>query len=168
MARRRRHRKLDSLLAVLQAHNTGRLGMRLLIDRRVPWTLKLYLSAGLVYFFSPLDVIPHDFTGLGLLDDIIIGMLLLQTFIELSPEAVVKEHCEKLSIDYDKVLLPAPVIVKDAMELFGFDTVGHFLGTKVTGTSQQQETHTEYIHPHAPQEPPPPYSRYSAYRGEKD
>ncbi|GEM_PF-2349725 len=154
---------MDSVLALLNLHKTGRLFWRLALDRRVPWSLKIYAVAGLVYFFSPLDVVPHDFTGIGLVDDIIVALVIMQALIEMAPEDVVDEHCERLSIDPRHVFTPVPVIIRDAMDLF-------FTGR---GMRPGQMRHDEPDHDYPPRrgrqaraerEEPPPFSRYSAYR----
>jgi uncharacterized membrane protein YkvA (DUF1232 family) len=77
----------------------GRLFLSLFTDRRVPLWLKLCAGAGAIYVVSPFDIIPDSITGIGYLDDIIMVVLLLQTFIEMSPDDVVQEHCAKLGID---------------------------------------------------------------------
>ena len=56
-------------------------------------------GAGAIYVVSPFDIIPDSVTGIGYLDDVIMVVLLLQTFIEMSPDEVVAEHCRKLNID---------------------------------------------------------------------
>jgi uncharacterized membrane protein YkvA (DUF1232 family) len=77
----------------------GRLFLSLFTDRRVPLWLKICAGAGAIYVISPLDIIPDSVTGIGYLDDIIMVVLLLQTFIEMSPDDVVYEHCVKLGIN---------------------------------------------------------------------
>jgi uncharacterized membrane protein YkvA (DUF1232 family) len=77
----------------------GRLFLSLFTDRRVPLWLKICAGAGAIYVVSPLDIIPDSVTGIGYLDDIIMVVLLLQTFIEMSPDDVVLEHCRRLGID---------------------------------------------------------------------
>ena len=77
----------------------GRLFLSLFTDRRVPLWLKICAGAGAIYVISPLDIIPDSVTGIGYLDDIIMVVLLLQTFIEMSPDEVVLEHCHRLGID---------------------------------------------------------------------
>jgi uncharacterized membrane protein YkvA (DUF1232 family) len=77
----------------------GRLFLSLFTDGRVPLWLKICAGAGAIYVVSPLDIIPDTVTGIGYLDDIIMVVLLLQTFIEMSPDHVVQEHCARLGID---------------------------------------------------------------------
>src|SRR3990170_1538517 len=47
--------------------------------------LKSCAVAGIVYFFSPLDLIPDLFTPIGFVDDIILSLLIMQKFIQLIP-----------------------------------------------------------------------------------
>jgi uncharacterized membrane protein YkvA (DUF1232 family) len=149
-------RKMDSILGLLTLHKTGRLFWRLMLDRRVSWTLKVYAGCGLVYFFSPLDVVPHDFTGLGLLDDIIVALVIMQALIEMAPPQVVDEHCERLGIDPQKVLLPVPTIISDAMDLF--------YESRRRGRDWEREAGRPPASEPAGPAQPPPYTRYSAYR----
>ena len=75
----------------------GRLVWRLLQDRRVPGWLKLIPAAAVVYFLSPIDLLPDlMLPGLGELDDLAILFIALKTFVELAPPGVVREHLEQL------------------------------------------------------------------------
>ena len=74
-----------------------RLAWRLLRDGRVPAWVKLIPFAGLVYFLSPIDLIPDlMLPGLGEVDDVVVLLLALKTFVDLSPSGVVREHLEDL------------------------------------------------------------------------
>jgi uncharacterized membrane protein YkvA (DUF1232 family) len=75
----------------------ARLVWRLLQDRRVPGWLKLIPAAAVVYFLSPIDLLPDlMLPGLGELDDIAILFIALKTFLELAPPGVVREHLEQI------------------------------------------------------------------------
>ena len=157
-------RKMDSIIGLLNMHKTGKLFCRLAIDRRVPWLLKLYAVSGLIYFFSPLDVVPHDFTGFGLVDDIIVALVIMQAMIEMSPPAVVDEHCERLGIDPDKVFMPVPLIVADAMEMF-YSAKGRRTGVRPDHAWDDGSGRRAAPEPAEPvSQEPPPYTRYSAFR----
>ena len=53
--------------------------------------------AGLIYFVSPIDLIPDlMLPGLGQLDDIALIMLAVKMFVDLSPSGIVQEHIEDL------------------------------------------------------------------------
>lgn len=75
----------------------ARLGWRLLRDSRVPGWIKLIPFAGLVYLLSPIDLIPDwALPGLGEVDDLVILVLALKAFVDLSPPGIVREHLEDL------------------------------------------------------------------------
>jgi uncharacterized membrane protein YkvA (DUF1232 family) len=75
----------------------ARLGWRLLRDSRVPGWVKMIPAVGLIYFLSPIDIIPDwVLPGLGELDDLVVIVLALKMFVDLSPPGVVREHVEDL------------------------------------------------------------------------
>lgn len=75
----------------------ARLGWRLLHDGRVPGWVKLIPFAAFLYFLSPIDLIPDMMLpGLGEIDDVVVLLLALKAFVDLSPSGVVREHMEDL------------------------------------------------------------------------
>jgi uncharacterized membrane protein YkvA (DUF1232 family) len=75
----------------------GRLALRLLRDARVPGWVKMIPFAGLLYFLSPIDLLPDlALPGLGEIDDVVILLLALKAFVDLSPASIVREHLEEL------------------------------------------------------------------------
>jgi uncharacterized membrane protein YkvA (DUF1232 family) len=75
----------------------ARLAWRLLNDGRVPGWVKLIPFAGLLYLISPIDLIPDlMLPGLGEVDDIVLLLLALKMFVDLSPPGIVREHLEDL------------------------------------------------------------------------
>jgi uncharacterized membrane protein YkvA (DUF1232 family) len=75
----------------------ARLAWRLLNDGRVPGWVKLVPVAGLLYFLSPIDLIPDlMLPGLGEVDDLVILLLALKMFVDLAPQGVVREHLADL------------------------------------------------------------------------
>jgi len=75
----------------------ARLAWRLWNDGRTPAWLKLIPVAALIYFLSPIDLIPDlMLPGLGELDDIAVILLALKFFLDLSPPGIVKEHWDDL------------------------------------------------------------------------
>jgi uncharacterized membrane protein YkvA (DUF1232 family) len=75
----------------------ARLGWRLLRDGRVPGWVKMIPFAGLLYFLSPIDLIPDmAIPGLGEIDDVVVLVLALKMFVDLSPASIVREHLEDL------------------------------------------------------------------------
>ena len=75
----------------------SRLAWRLLRDSRVPGWVKMIPFAGLLYFLSPIDLIPDmAIPGLGEIDDLVVLLLALKMFVDLSPTSIVREHLEDL------------------------------------------------------------------------
>lgn len=74
-----------------------RLGWRLFNDGRVPGWVKLIPVAGLLYFLSPIDLIPEfALPGLGEVDDVVLLLLALKMLVDLSPPGIVREHLDEL------------------------------------------------------------------------
>lgn len=74
-----------------------RLVWRLLNDKRVSEWVKLIPLAGVIYFLSPIDLIPDlMFPGLGELDDLAVILLSLRLFVNTCPPGIVREHLEAL------------------------------------------------------------------------
>jgi uncharacterized membrane protein YkvA (DUF1232 family) len=75
----------------------ARLAWRLWTDGRVPGWVKLIPAAAIIYFLSPIDLIPDwALPGLGEVDDVVVLLLALKAFVDLSPPGVVREHLETL------------------------------------------------------------------------
>ena len=66
---------LRSLPQLMRAFSLG------LLHPRVSGWMKLYAISGIIYFFSPLDIVPDFITGIGFLDDAIYMLLIMQTFL---------------------------------------------------------------------------------------
>ncbi len=78
----------------------GKLYWRLFRDRRVPIYLKLMLVGALLYFLSPVDLIPEMLNPLlGMTDDVTILILSLKYFIKLAPKEVVEEHVKRIDAE---------------------------------------------------------------------
>lgn len=74
-----------------------RLAWRLFRDSRVPGWVKMIPIGGLLYLLSPIDLLPDlALPGLGQIDDAVLIMLALKTFVDLSPPGIVREHLEQL------------------------------------------------------------------------
>ena len=69
-----------------------RLSIRLLREPSVPLTRKLVLALVAFYFISPLDIIPDVLPVIGEVDDLAIGLLALQFFVQLCPPEAVAFH----------------------------------------------------------------------------
>ena len=71
----------------------SRLAWRLLKDSRVPGWVKVIPIGALVYLLSPIDLIPgFVIPGLGQVDDVVLLLLALKAFVDLSPPGIVREH----------------------------------------------------------------------------
>jgi uncharacterized membrane protein YkvA (DUF1232 family) len=73
-----------------------RLSWRLMQDARVPIWMKAIPVLAALYIFSPIDVLPDFFLGLGQIDDFVIISMGLELFTRLAPSDVVEEHRQKL------------------------------------------------------------------------
>jgi uncharacterized membrane protein YkvA (DUF1232 family) len=74
-----------------------RLAWRLFNDSRVPGWVKMIPFAGLLYLLSPIDLIPDwVLPGLGEVDDVVLLVLAMKMFIDLSPPGIVREHLQDL------------------------------------------------------------------------
>jgi uncharacterized membrane protein YkvA (DUF1232 family) len=75
----------------------AKLIFRLMSDRRVSGWLKIIPIGALVYFISPIDLIPAAVVpGIGALDDVAILWLGYYMFLELCPPEVVRELAKKI------------------------------------------------------------------------
>lgn len=175
--------KLDSLYGLLKLHHSMRLFLALFADRRVSAFVKIAAVSGVIYKFSPLDVEPDGITGVSLLDDIIVSLIIVQAFIELAPDHVISEKCEKLGIDRARVFVDVPQTIDDARELYRLARrYGISPGSRSTGFRVPQGAHApnsaraehtpdsstgdtgEYSPEEAPEKPR--YSGYSAFNEE--
>ncbi len=76
----------------------ARLTWRLFKDGRVSGWVKLIPVVALLYLLSPIDLIPDlVLPGLGEVDDIVLLLLALKGFVDLSPAGIVREHLDNLS-----------------------------------------------------------------------
>ena len=72
--------------------NMIRLLGRLLKDTRVPTAEKALFLGAIVYFISPIDLIPDVFPFIGQVDDVYLIALTLLRLINRTNENVVREH----------------------------------------------------------------------------
>lgn len=84
-----------SILRLLDFTKIPSLTIRLLLDRRVSLRSKLIIPIALIYFFSPIDLIPDMILPFGRIDDIICLILAPLIFICTCPIEVVREHLGK-------------------------------------------------------------------------
>ncbi len=74
----------------LPAH--ARVILGLLADSRVPASRKVLLAGAVGYAVSPLDVVPDRIPVLGILDDVVVAALAMDTFLAGVPDEVLAER----------------------------------------------------------------------------
>ena len=75
--------------------------------------LKACAVAGIVYFFSPLDIIPDLFTGIGLLDDLIVSLMIMQLFIDSVPDEILVPIMKRLGTNREEMCFDVSAAVKE-------------------------------------------------------
>ena len=66
---------------------------RLARDPRVGGRHRMLLGTGIAYYLLPLDLLPEALIGpAGLLDDLVLGVFVLNTILSDTDEAIVREH----------------------------------------------------------------------------
>jgi uncharacterized membrane protein YkvA (DUF1232 family) len=71
--------------------------LRLMVDRRINFFLKLLPIGALIYLVSPIDLIPGAILPvIGALDDAAVLWLGITLFVSLCPDEVVQEHMKAL------------------------------------------------------------------------
>jgi uncharacterized membrane protein YkvA (DUF1232 family) len=66
---------------------------RLANDGRVNGKNKVLLGSGLVYFISPIDIVPEAIVGpIGYLDDLVFGVYILNKMLADTDVAILREH----------------------------------------------------------------------------
>ena len=83
---------LRGLFYLLSMTGIPRIIFRLMLDRRVPFRLKLLLPAAIAYIILPIDLVP-DFIpwGLGRFDDLLVLVIAGLMFMLLAPREVLME-----------------------------------------------------------------------------
>jgi uncharacterized membrane protein YkvA (DUF1232 family) len=72
--------------------NMARLLGRLLKDARVPTAEKALFVGAIIYFVSPIDLIPDVFPFIGQVDDIYVIALTLLRLVNRTDERIVRQH----------------------------------------------------------------------------
>ncbi|ORT99219.1 protein of unknown function DUF1232 [Anaerovibrio sp. JC8] len=78
-----------------------------LINRRTPKAFRLAILAALIYFISPIDIVPDAIPAAGLVDDAIIVPAILAGLRQLLPPDVL-EDCQHSAGHYGRFL---PIVV---------------------------------------------------------
>ena len=79
------------ILTLLSMTGIPRLIVRLMMDRRVPFRLKLLLPVAVAYIISPIDVVPDFLPFLGRIDDLLALAVAGLLLILLAPRDVLME-----------------------------------------------------------------------------
>jgi uncharacterized membrane protein YkvA (DUF1232 family) len=77
----------------------ARLYWRLLRDARVSIWPKALLAGGVLYFLSPIDLIPDFVPVIGEVDDLVVLVLIFRLFVHLCPPEVVREHVRRIDAE---------------------------------------------------------------------
>tara|TARA_B100000749_G_C18264711_1_gene397800 strand:- start:336 stop:674 length:339 start_codon:yes stop_codon:yes gene_type:complete len=78
------------------AWNLIHLIWKLILDRRISIFPKLIIPAVLIYFLSPIDLVPDILPVLGHLDDILIILPALIAFFLMIPKNIISEHTQNI------------------------------------------------------------------------
>ncbi len=82
---------LRGLWTLLSMTGIPRLILRLMLDSRVPFRLKLLLPAAIAYIISPLDLAPDFIPLLGRIDDVLALVIAGLMLILLTPRDVLMD-----------------------------------------------------------------------------
>jgi uncharacterized membrane protein YkvA (DUF1232 family) len=90
-----------------------------LINRRTPKVFRLAILAAILYFVSPVDIVPDAIPAAGLADDAVIVPAILAGLRQLLPPEVL-EDCEHSAGHYGKFLPMVVVIATILLLLWTF------------------------------------------------
>ena len=103
----------------------GRLVLRLMQDARVPTWIKVVIPAIVIlYFISPIDLIPDFLIGPGQLDDLGVILLGMTMIVRFSPKYIVDEHRRALGYEVEGTPPPA-------------STAGNYWSAPTSGASNE-------------------------------
>jgi len=88
----------------------GRLLARLVADPVLPRPVKLALAAGLVYFASPIDLIPDFIPLVGYLDDLLIAALVVDGVLNWVDRALVLKYWPGTPDSLDRLARAARIL----------------------------------------------------------
>ncbi len=74
-----------------------------LLSPEVSPMLKAYAIFGISYFFSPMDIIPDFFTGIGFVDDTILALLIMQAFLNRIDKNLLEKLLKKCGATHEEV-----------------------------------------------------------------
>ena len=90
-----------------------------LINRRTPKVFRLAILAAILYFVSPVDIVPDAIPASGLVDDAVVVPAILAGLRQLLPPEVL-EDCEHSAGHYGKFLPMVVVIATILLLLWTF------------------------------------------------
>ena len=67
---------------------------RLMLDRRVSMRDRAVVAGALLYFLTPLDIIPDIFFPVGVVDDVVAAIIALNAILNRTDPAIIREHWE--------------------------------------------------------------------------
>ena len=95
---------LGFLKMIINLPKLAKLFFRLFKDSRTPFHLKMVVIAAVIYFISPIDLIPDIALPIvGLTDDLIILVLAVQYFFKKCPSELISEHINSIEQEAAKV-----------------------------------------------------------------
>jgi uncharacterized membrane protein YkvA (DUF1232 family) len=75
----------------------ARLAVRLVRDSAVPLSTKGLLLLAALYLLSPVDLLPDLFPVMGQLDDLLVAILAIETFVGLCPPGARAFHADAIA-----------------------------------------------------------------------
>ena len=67
---------------------------RLMVDGRVSARDRAIVAGALIYFLTPIDVIPDVFFPVGTVDDVVAAVIALNVILNRTDPAIIREHWE--------------------------------------------------------------------------
>jgi uncharacterized membrane protein YkvA (DUF1232 family) len=92
----------------------ARLAVRLLREPHVPWLVKAVPILALLYLVSPFDLAPDFLPLIGQVDDVVIVVAALESFLRLCPPAAAAFHQAAIARRDKYSPMPATDVVIDA------------------------------------------------------
>ena len=93
---------------------------RLMLDKRVAARDRAIVAGAVLYFMTPLDLIPDVFFPVGIVDDIIVAAIALNNILNRTDPAVIREHWE----GSDDILLVIQRVMQQANKFLGSGALG--------------------------------------------
>ena len=88
---------------------------RLLLDKRVAARDRAIVAGAVLYFMTPVDLIPDIFFPVGIVDDILVAAIALNNILNRTDPAIIREHWE----GNDDILLVIQRVMQQADKILG-------------------------------------------------